>query len=219
MKGARLEGHPSQLPATDRAHDSQPGRHTQEDAKNGERCWRRLERSTPYEWIDFCRFRGAENGHAAMTRGADLTMKRRQATRGRLRRSICGVLIGFMATTAQAADRNLSIELNKLEPHGSACRAYLVLENKTGARFKTLKLDLVMFDTGGIIAKRLAVEAAPLPVGKTSLKVFDIGGLPCEVVGRVLLNDVMACADASGERDDCLDLVVPASRGPVDLIK
>jgi len=127
-------------------------------------------------------------------------------------------LLGAAAPTL-AAENGVSVELNKLEPNGAACRAYLVLENGTGSAFGTLKLDLVMFDSDGVVAKRLAVETAPLPAGKTSLKVFDIEGLACEAVGRVLLNDVMACADASGARDDCLGLVAPAARGPVAFIK
>jgi len=126
-------------------------------------------------------------------------------------------LVGLPAALA-AAD-GVSIELNKLEPNGGACRAHLVLENGTGSAFETLKLDLVMFDTEGVVARRLAVETASLPAGKTSLKVFDIDGLACEAVGRVLLNDVMACADASGARDDCLALVTPSARGTVAFIK
>jgi len=124
-----------------------------------------------------------------------------------------------VAGPALAAEDGVSVELNKLEPNGAACRAYLVLENGTASAFETLKLDLVMFDTDGVVAKRLAVETAPLPAAKTSLKVFDMDGLPCERVGRVLLNDVMACADASGARDDCLGLVAPAARGPLEFIK
>ncbi len=127
-------------------------------------------------------------------------------------------LMGLPAT-AVAADGEVHVELNKLEPNGAACRAYLVLKNDAGAALETLKLDLVMFDTDGVVARRLAVETAPLPAGKTSLKVFDIDGLACEAVGRVLLNDVMACADASGPRDDCLGLVTPLARGPVAFIK
>jgi len=124
-----------------------------------------------------------------------------------------------VAAPALAAEDGVSVELNKLEPSGEACRAYLVLENGAGSAFETLKLDLVMFDTDGVVAKRLAVETAPLPAEKTSLKVFDMEGLACETVGRVLLNDVMACADASGPREDCLGLVAPAARGPVEFIK
>lgn len=117
------------------------------------------------------------------------------------------------------AETLLPVELNKLEPNGEACRAYLVLENGTQSAFETLKLDLVMFDTNGVVAKRLAVETAPLPTGKTSVKAFDIIDLPCERVGRVLLNGVLACADAAGSREDCLALISTTSRGAVPFIK
>ncbi len=59
----------------------------------------------------------------------------------------------------------------------------------------------------------------PLPAGKTSLKVFDIEGLACERLGRLLLNDVMACADASGAREGCQALVSPSARGAMEFIK
>ena len=93
------------------------------------------------------------------------------------------------------------------------------MENKSASAFESLKLDIVVFDTDGIVAKRLAVEAAPLPLGKTSLKVFDIGGLLCDRVGRVLLNEVMTCADDSQARGDCLELISTSSRAPNSFIK
>lgn len=121
--------------------------------------------------------------------------------------------------TAQAAAESVQIELNKLEPNDNACRAYLVLENGTSSAFEALKLDLVMFDSDGIVARRLAVETAPLPAGKTSLKVFDMKGLACEQVSRLLLNTVMACADASGARENCLSLISTSARAKVPFIK
>ncbi len=129
------------------------------------------------------------------------------------------IAITLLTSAAQAADTNVSIELNKLEPNGDACRAYLVLENGTARSFEALKLDLVMFDTDGIVAKRLAVQTAPLSAGKTSLKVFDMTGLSCERVGRLLLNNVMDCADTDGARDDCLALLSASQRGAVPFIK
>lgn len=121
--------------------------------------------------------------------------------------------------TAAAADPPVRAELNKLEPADNACRAYLVLENASEIAFESLKLDLVMFDLDGIIAERLAVDAAPLPVGKTSLKVFDIVGLPCPQIGRMLLNDVVSCSDANGPRSDCVALLSAHTRGSVAFIK
>lgn len=110
---------------------------------------------------------------------------------------------------------SVRVELNKLEPQDDACRAYLVFENQTGQSFSGLTLDLVMFDKDGVIAKRLAVNAAPLPAAKTSVKLFDIDGLACTDIGRILINDALDCADGDGEVPNCVALVQSSSRGEV----
>ena len=139
--------------------------------------------------------------------------------RDSLRAVVVALAMLITSHAAIGSDESLLVELNKLEPNEGDCRAYLVLENGSASAFESLKLDVVVFDTDGIVAKRLAVEAAPLPLGKTSLKVFDIGGLPCDQVGRVLLNEVMTCADASQARGDCLALMSTSSRAPIPFIK
>ena len=136
-----------------------------------------------------------------------------------MNRLLMPVLLVVALPMAHADSAKVEIELNKLEPNGPACRAYLVVENTTQSAFETLKLDLVMFDPEGIVARRFAVETAPLPASKTSLKAFDIDGLPCEQVARVLLNDVMECADGSGVRADCLALIETSARGALKFMK
>jgi hypothetical protein len=116
-------------------------------------------------------------------------------------------------------DDGVGIELNKLEPVSDACRAYLVFENRTASAFDPFKLDLVMFDSDGVIAKRVAVEAGPLPAGKTSVKLFDVGGLGCGDIRRVLLNSVMACDTPGDASPDCTALAKPASRAEAAFIK
>lgn len=128
------------------------------------------------------------------------------------------VLAGGRAAVAED-EASVAIEFNKLEQQDNACRAYLVVENKSPNAFETLQLDLVMFDTDGVVAKRLALETAPLPVGKTSLRAFDVEDLACDQVGRVLLNDVMTCQDSEGKRNDCLSLLSLSARGELVFIK
>ncbi len=134
----------------------------------------------------------------------------------------------FLAVVAQALPsgralaepaHSLAIELNKLEPNGQSCRAYLVLKNDSARRFDSLKLDLVMFDHDGVVTKRLAVQAAPLSLGKTSLKVFDIDGRDCAAIGSILLNDILTCEVAPQAEGNCLDLVAASARGAVPFIK
>lgn len=125
----------------------------------------------------------------------------------------------LVGSAVGASGGSIGVELNKLQPSKGDCHAYLVLENKSAGAFKSLKLDVVIFGTDGIVEKRLAVQTAPLPPGKTSLKVFDIGGLPCERIGRLLLNDVLDCTDGTGKRDDCLAMLSATARAAVPFIK
>ncbi len=85
------------------------------------------------------------------------------------------------------------IELNRLEDQGNACRAYLVLANRGDAAVESLELDLVLFDRDGVIARRLAVQGGPLPAGRTQVRAFDVAGLGCDGLGRVLLNGIIDC--------------------------
>ncbi len=113
---------------------------------------------------------------------------------------------------AETSAAMVAVELNKLEVSGGGCQPYLVFENKTEIDFDSLKLDLVMFDKDGVIARRIAVEGAPLPPGKVVVKVFDMPDLPCELIGRVLLNGLTRCADADGDRAGCLAQIETRSR-------
>ncbi|MCY3702763.1 MAG: hypothetical protein OXG16_08790 [Rhodospirillales bacterium] len=122
-------------------------------------------------------------------------------------------------SVAGAPDASVLAELNKLEPNNGNCRAYLVLENKGSVAFEGLKLDIVIFGADGVVKKRLAVQVAPLPSGKTSLKVFDVPELSCDHVGRLLLNDVLECSDHTGMRNDCLPLLSTTARTEVPFIK
>lgn len=133
---------------------------------------------------------------------------------------------------AFAQSGGVQVELNKLQPVDDACRAYLVTQNLSDTAFDSLKLDVVMFDADGIVAKRLAIQLAPIPAGKTRLKVFDMADLSCGQIGQLLLNNVLECTttppapeDPTADKpapvaqDDCLSRVTVSQRGDVPFIK
>lgn len=106
----------------------------------------------------------------------------------------------------------LRVELNRLESSGENCRAYFLIDNQKGQSWRSLKLDLFALDTDGVAAKRLAVEVGPVPEKKTLIKLFDFAGIACPRLGRVLLNDVMACEGAADTREACLSAIETASK-------
>ena len=124
-----------------------------------------------------------------------------------------------------SASAPLAVELNKLEDRdGAGCRVSMVFANRGPVGYDALRLDLVFFGTDGVIAKRLAVDAAPLRPEKTTVKLFDVAGLPCAGIGQILVNDVLACREAGKEeggedRGDCIDRLAVSSRASVPLQK
>lgn len=106
----------------------------------------------------------------------------------------------------------LKIELNRLEPAGEACRTYMLVDNSRGPALKSLKVDLFAFDTEGVAQKRLAVELGPVQEKKTVVRLFDFAGLACPKIGRLLLNDVLACEGGDATRETCLERIEPATK-------
>jgi hypothetical protein len=112
----------------------------------------------------------------------------------------------------------IGVELNRLEDQGGNCRVYLVITNPGAAEFSGFALDLVVFDRGGTIMRRLAAEVAPLRPAKTSVKVFDISETACGATGSILVNDVIHCRDKSGDLAECVDRLSTSSKLAVSLL-
>jgi hypothetical protein len=136
--------------------------------------------------------------------------------------TVSTVLLLALAATlphAHGQGNELHIELNRLEEHGDGCRVHLVLENASPRAYTSYQLDLVVFAADGVIARRLALETAPLRANKTMVKEFELTGLSCERVGRILLNDVPACSSDAGNMDDCVTATRVSSRASVAFVK
>jgi len=123
------------------------------------------------------------------------------------------------AGVARAEAPNIGVELNKLEGVDGGCRAYMVFDNATEHTFNSYALDLVIFDSEDVIAKRLAVRTQGLRARKTTVKIFDIADVACDDVGRILLNRVRDCEAAGDATVDCTAITTPSSRTDVAFVK
>ena len=120
----------------------------------------------------------------------------------------------------------LTIELNKLEPvpaaQGTAagCRAYLVATDpEGGARVDALRLDLVLFGTDGVIARRIALDVGPIQPGRMQVRPFELRDLACDSIGQILINDTMLCKVGGADQPDCMDRLQTTSRVGAKLTK
>jgi hypothetical protein len=131
--------------------------------------------------------------------------------------------IKFLATLTllipNFAFASVMVELNKLEQKPSACRIYLVIENTSNLSFNSFKLDVVLFNKEAIISKNMAVELAPLPLTKKSVKAFDAKNIQCENIGSLLINKIYQCSAESGDQENCLSLLNLSSKNSIPVRK
>lgn len=159
-------------------------------------------------------------------------------TKGTIRNGLAGAALAvlLLAGQAQAQDAKssdakssdskgpdkapaLRLELNRLEPTGEACRTYLLVDNSRGPALRSLKVDLFAFDTEGVAQRRLAVELGPVQERKTMVRLFDFPALACPKIGRVLLNDVLACEGGDASRESCLERIETESKTSAPFVR
>lgn len=110
----------------------------------------------------------------------------------------------------------ISLELNKLEAASGGCRAYFVVENRTTEAVKELRLDTFIFDANGQISRRIGLTFPDIRPERTKVVPFDLAGAACPDIGRVLVNDVLACTGPTGSPiPGCGDLLKVTTRAGV----
>ncbi|MEX0317066.1 MAG: hypothetical protein AB3N21_03900 [Ruegeria sp.] len=129
-------------------------------------------------------------------------------------------LAAALATGALAEDGKLSIELNKFEAaDAGGCRAFFLFRNQTDNSFEQFEMSLAILDGNGVIDRLLSIDAAPLPVQRTVLKLFEIPEIGCGDISEILLHDLPACKPQNAEPMDCFPVLALSSKTPATLAK
>jgi len=138
-------------------------------------------------------------------------------------RSRWGILLAgalALATPAAAETGKLTVELNKFEPaEGAGCRAFFLFRNDSGKAFEGFEMSLAILNGAGVIDRLLNIDAAPLPVARTTLKLFEIPGIACGDISEVLLHAIEVCKPQNEENADCFPMIELVSRTPAKLEK
>ena len=122
------------------------------------------------------------------------------------------------ATGAAAAGTpgTITLELNKLAASENVCQAYFVVDNQSPHRLQELKVDVYLFDKQDVVLRGVALPFADVRAGRTMVVPFELPDLPCGDIGRVLLNKVLVCTDASGAPvEACADMLAVNTRSDV----
>lgn len=133
---------------------------------------------------------------------------------------ICMAALAIAASQAVAQDGALTVELNKFEEaEAGGCQAYFLFRNGSGKSFEGFEMSLAILDTGGIIDRLLSIDAAPLPIERTTLKLFAIPDIACTDISEIVLHDMASCRPQNEEETDCFDFIELRSKTDAALVK
>ncbi|MCC5971182.1 MAG: hypothetical protein JJU15_14660 [Pararhodobacter sp.] len=121
-------------------------------------------------------------------------------------RRFAPIVFLLSAATAQAGEGALRIELNRADARENACQLVFVAQNDSAEGLDQLVLETVLFDrSGGVVALTL-LDFQDLPAGRMRVRSFDMPGLDCDALGRVLVNATASCAPQGALACTALDL-------------
>jgi hypothetical protein len=140
---------------------------------------------------------------------------------GRIHQSaVVAALTVFVAAAAPAVEGRLTVELNKFEDAGEGrCQAFFLFRNYTELTFEEFEMSLAVLNARGVIDRLLTVDAAPLPAGRTTLKLFEIPDMTCTDISEILLHEIAACRPQNAEPMDCFTVIDLDSRTGAALVK
>jgi hypothetical protein len=113
----------------------------------------------------------------------------------------------------------LSVELNTVETVDTACRLTFLVQNDLGADLGQLALETVILTPDGIVERLTLFDFRDLPEGRPRVRQFDLAGLTCDGIGKVLVNATTACAGEGLDPAACTSALALTSRvAGVDLL-
>lgn len=130
-------------------------------------------------------------------------------------------LVLLVATgAASAQDSQLTVELNKFEEiDEGGCRAFFLFRNQTGKSFEGFEMSLAILDAQGVIDRLLSIDAAPLSVARTTLKLFEIPDIACANISEILLHEITSCKPQNEDEIDCFPILGLESKTSASLVK
>jgi hypothetical protein len=130
-----------------------------------------------------------------------------------MRTLLASLVIVAMATPALSqAVPEFDLELNAMAASDTGCRVTFLATNRLGTELTRSALEIALFGADGGIDRLVSLEFKAMPEGKARVLQFDLSGLDCATISRVLVNDVVACEGEGLDPRTCLAALKPSSR-------
>jgi hypothetical protein len=117
---------------------------------------------------------------------------------------------------APAAPAGLSLELNGAQPSDKGCRFTFLVKNELAATLDEAAFEIALFDEAGVVGTITVLAFKDLASGKTKVSRFDIPGVDCGKLSRILVNGATSCAGAGVEPAACMRGLKTASKAGIE---
>ena len=109
----------------------------------------------------------------------------------------------------------LRLEFNAMEPSRAGCRLTFIATNDLGKSLDKAAFEMALFNGAGVVDRLTVLNFKDLPAGKTKVTRFDLPGVDCGKIGRVLVNGATACVGAGVDTKACIRDLKTKSRAKV----
>jgi hypothetical protein len=106
----------------------------------------------------------------------------------------------------------LDLELNAAQPSDKGCRLTFVVANHLGKELSKAAFEIALFNDSGVVDRLTVLDFKELPVEKTKVTRFDLSGVECAKISRILINQSTECAGDGIEPAACLTALKPTTK-------
>ncbi|WP_420003850.1 hypothetical protein [Arenibacterium sp. LLYu02] len=112
----------------------------------------------------------------------------------------------------------VQIELNALTEGEGGCRLSFLAQNASGQEISEAIYETVLFDRMGGVMLLTLFDFRDLPLDRPRVRQFDLGGVACAALGRVLINGASRCVVEGQDSAACTEGLTLSSRTDVEVL-
>lgn len=132
-----------------------------------------------------------------------------------VRTSAIAALLASSPVLAQTPGK-LQLELNAAQPTDKGCRLVFVIKNDLGASLTRAALEIAMFNEAGVVDRLSVLEFKDLVAGKTKVSRFELAGVQCTNISRLLVNGATACEGDGVQPQACQTALALSSKAGIE---
>jgi len=129
---------------------------------------------------------------------------------------IVATALTVASAAAQTPSGKLQLELNAAQPTDKGCRLVFVIKNDLGKSLTRTGLEIALFNEAGVVDRLSVLEFKDLVAGKTKVSRFELSGVQCPNISRLLVNGTTACEGEGVEPQLCQGSLSLSSKAGIE---